>query len=217
MNAILTIDTANGYLALGLKNSNEIGHFHKSEKINHQVEEICGAVSQLLQTANEKLENIEYFGLNIGPGSFTGVRIATAYITGLLAFSPEKKIILFDTFDILLQEFLINNPGKKNSKIAVALKADILNNIFIKHYDFSENYQSIGKFMKINEIQPQECDILLCDEDIFPYLSAFSPVICNKISPSTMLKLAENKQKSAQSLAEIKLIQPQYIRQPYEK
>jgi len=210
---ILTIDTANALLCLSLQTLNGI-FFYTSETQNYQCEEIVLQINNLLQKANTKLQEIHYFGINLGPGSFTGVRIATAYLSGLLAFNPDKKIIQIDTFDISLEDFLSKNKCH-HEVIDIIFKADIGSGIFIKSYNLKNNTKSIEKYIKTEEFQEKINTLYLLEEVVFHKINVINKELCSKISPLGMQLASIKNINSAESLDKIKIISPKYLRQPF--
>lgn len=80
----------------------------------------------ILAKNNIKLNDIDFISFNIGPGSFTGLRIGAALIKGL-TFNSNIRIIPLSYFDIIFYNiyekidlknfeymFIINYSGKEN-------------------------------------------------------------------------------------------------------
>jgi len=85
-------------------------------------------INQLLVKANAKVEDIDVFGVCIGPGSFTGIRVGLSTIKAL-AYALNKPVILVTYFDILAYDY---NGGKKDLTAII----DGKNNVsYIKNYD----------------------------------------------------------------------------------
>ena len=59
-------------------------------------------IEQLLEENGVGISNIDYFAVDIGPGSFTGVRIGVSLINAL-AFATGKKIVPMDALRTLAQ------------------------------------------------------------------------------------------------------------------
>lgn len=60
-------------------------------------------VDDVLNDAKTKFDEIEKIAVNIGPGSFTGIRVALSVAKGL-AVSKNLEIIPFSSFDFLTAE-----------------------------------------------------------------------------------------------------------------
>ena len=62
--------------------------------------EIFPAISDLLKRFSKKPEQIEHIYISIGPGSFTGLRIA-ATIAKIMHLANDAKIVTVDTLDVI--------------------------------------------------------------------------------------------------------------------
>ena len=56
-------------------------------------------IDQLLQSNNLSINDIDVICGNIGPGSFTGIRIGIAILKGLCCGNNKIKVIPFDSFE----------------------------------------------------------------------------------------------------------------------
>ena len=80
---ILALDTsASPVSAALLKDGKLMGEFYLNTKTTHS-QTLMPLTEALLKTAGVKLEDIDVFAVNAGPGSFTGVRIGVATVKGL--------------------------------------------------------------------------------------------------------------------------------------
>ena len=84
----------------------------KATKLDKHSESALPFIDELLSKAELNLKDIDVFAVNIGPGSFTGIRIGTALVKGFASVLKDKKIIVFNSFEPVA----ISN---KNSKIIV--------------------------------------------------------------------------------------------------
>lgn len=75
-------------------------------------------VQNTLDQAHYKLEEIDYFAINAGPGSFTGVRIGVAALKGLTEFS-ENNCFSIST----LESLAYNYKGVKDCIVCAAMDA----------------------------------------------------------------------------------------------
>lgn len=99
--AVLAIDLSSGVGSLAIASSGEVvasknigGKFEYDEKF-------IPTLSNLYKKAGIKKEDIKCIGVNIGPGSFTGIRIALAAAKGI-AFAEGTPILDFNAIDIML-------------------------------------------------------------------------------------------------------------------
>ena len=94
---ILALNTTsiNSYVAL--KNEQDI----KVCKVeDRQSEKLLVTIDEILTSNNLTLKDIDYFAINVGPGSFTGIRIGLATIKAFL-FSLNKQCVTLNSFDLV--------------------------------------------------------------------------------------------------------------------
>ena len=65
-------------------------------------ETVLPMIEQLLEMNKTLISQIDYFAVDIGPGSFTGVRIGVSLVNAL-AFATEKKIIPVNALRVLAE------------------------------------------------------------------------------------------------------------------
>nr|WP_318032784.1 tRNA (adenosine(37)-N6)-threonylcarbamoyltransferase complex dimerization subunit type 1 TsaB [Mycoplasmopsis caviae] len=113
------LDTANEDFALALLDDNHNVIAQKVlESYPKKVELIPQMTTQILQENNLKIQDFDTFYINIGPGFFTGVRIALVYLR-TIALITSAKIKTISTMQILARQnkrkraFKINAQGNK--------------------------------------------------------------------------------------------------------
>ena len=107
---ILAIDTTNEYLSLAL---NKLDAIHELQlKVgNKQSEQVIPQIHELLKTTNLTLADINGIAYNMGPGSFTGLRICLSVAKGL-AYSLNRELYPIPAFLLYAQQvqMLHNSP-----------------------------------------------------------------------------------------------------------
>ena len=87
---ILALDTsASPVSAALLKDGKLMGEFYLNTKTTHS-QTLMPLTEALLKTAGVKLEDIDVFAVNAGPGSFTGVRIGVATVKKISGSSSNR-------------------------------------------------------------------------------------------------------------------------------
>lgn len=99
---ILAIDTTNEYLSLAL-NKSETVHELQLKVGNKQSEQVIPQIHELLKTANLALADINGIAYNMGPGSFTGLRICLSIAKGL-AYSLSQELYPIPAFLLYAQQ-----------------------------------------------------------------------------------------------------------------
>lgn len=97
---ILAIDTSAAPVSVALLNDGFLeGEFFLNIKTTHS-QTLLILVEKLLTMTGNKIEDIDIFGVNAGPGSFTGVRIGVAAIKGL-SMPLNKKCAQVSTLEAM--------------------------------------------------------------------------------------------------------------------
>lgn len=82
-----------------------------------------GAVFQLLEEIGD-LGDIEAYGADVGPGSFTGVKVGVT-IAKMLAFARGKKVAAFSAFDLISAE-RAGVPSRKGNYLLKGASEEVL-------------------------------------------------------------------------------------------
>jgi len=81
------------------------------------------AIKEVIEESKTNIKNIDEFGIDIGPGSFTGIRVAISTLQGLLINNSEKEVYTFFSSDVLYRSAVNNNPDLKKKKLVVLKRA----------------------------------------------------------------------------------------------
>lgn len=71
----------------------------KASKANKHSESALPFIDQLLTEAGITIKDIDVYAVNVGPGSFTGIRIGVALLKGFNCAVNEKNIVVFNSFE----------------------------------------------------------------------------------------------------------------------
>jgi len=134
---ILAVETSSrtGSLALAL-GEKMLAETAFSGPARHSAE-LFPAIKQLLGRFNRKLQEIEQIYVSIGPGSFTGLRIATT-LAKIMHLANAAKIVAVDTLDVIAANLIGDRPScivHRPSCIAPILDAK-RNQFFIAVYQY---------------------------------------------------------------------------------
>lgn len=97
---ILAFDVAMGPLRIELQVNEETFTYAENKQDQHMAENLLPQIDALLKKANVTIKDIQALAVGVGPGSFTGIRIAIATAKGLASVLPVK-IYPFTSFDAL--------------------------------------------------------------------------------------------------------------------
>lgn len=134
---ILGIETADRICAVALMEDNQLIKEEIIEDANTHSVKLMPLVDKLLKETNTKIEDIDLFACDIGPGSFTGIRIGVSTIKAFLDVTNKKAI------GISSLEILANNI--QTEKIVCSLIDAKNQNVYCGFFR-QENgiYQQIG-------------------------------------------------------------------------
>jgi tRNA threonylcarbamoyladenosine biosynthesis protein TsaB len=122
---ILAIETSGrtGSVAIAL-GEQMLSEAHFSGPMRHSAE-IFPAVHKLLVLFSRKPKEIEHIYISVGPGSFTGLRIAVA-LAKAMNLANDAKIIAVDTLDVIAanaSDYIKEEKVEDLNKIATILDA----------------------------------------------------------------------------------------------
>ncbi len=106
---VLGIDTSGYANAVGVVDSNQVLADFTFEARNDSLEKIVGNIDSILKEAKLSLEDVQGFGVGLGPGSWTGIRVGVT-IGKILAYSTNKPIAGMSTLEVLAYQAR-NMPG----------------------------------------------------------------------------------------------------------
>ncbi|WP_208431296.1 tRNA (adenosine(37)-N6)-threonylcarbamoyltransferase complex dimerization subunit type 1 TsaB [Bartonella doshiae] len=116
---ILAIDTASIYCAVALVHNRSV-LARVSERMNKgHAEKLIGYIAQVTDQANITLNQVHRIAVNIGPGSFTGVRVGVS-TTRALALALEIPAIGISALEALAAQATDENTA---SAITVVIEA----------------------------------------------------------------------------------------------
>lgn len=97
---LLAIDSSSRYFSMGIE-KNDCLLVRVLKPFGRELSrKIMPSVESALKKANIPLAQFDCFGIGLGPGSFTGLRIGLATLKGLL-FSRNKPVVSIPSLDIL--------------------------------------------------------------------------------------------------------------------
>lgn len=228
---ILGIDTSSSVLSIGITNDDHVlGEFTQNKALTHS-ERLMPHIAYLMEAVDETAENMDYFAVTVGPGSFTGIRIgvATANAFGL---AHGKKVIEISTLEALAENFILSDAiiistmyaqrddyyrgiytfeknGDEKQMIILQTEAALSRTEIIEE---AKNYSKEKTVIFVGEIT-KALDQGYLTENISANISTYPVQIAdftdNYIRPAVLCKMARQKITTAQKYA-----RPVYIRKP---
>ncbi len=100
---ILAVDTATSACSVALRNGGgtlaELNYFHGQTHSKH----LATMVAALLDMASVRIDDVDAFAVDAGPGTFTGLRIGLATVKGL-ADATRKPAVGVSSLDVLASQ-----------------------------------------------------------------------------------------------------------------
>ena len=125
---ILVIDTATEACSVALATDNGVENRFEVCPQQHSVK-LLPMVQNALSAANMTIGQVDYLAVAVGPGSFTGVRIAMGMIQGL-SFGADLPIVKISTLQAMAQEVY----AKHTSDSVVSLIDARMSEVYFGHY-----------------------------------------------------------------------------------
>ncbi|MGB0216773.1 MAG: tRNA (adenosine(37)-N6)-threonylcarbamoyltransferase complex dimerization subunit type 1 TsaB [Alteromonas oceani] len=212
---ILTIDTATEACSVALQFNQAL--FTRYEVCPQQhSQKILPMVDAVMKEAGASLAALDGLGFGRGPGSFTGVRIATGIIQGL-ALGSQLPVAGVSTLAAMAQQVI--NSGDVND-VAVAIDAR-MGEVYFAHY---QNQHGIATLVGEEQVTSPEAVAEQLDVSsmavagtgwqAYPVLSELLKVQSVNVSypyARFMLPLAEQTLSAEQGMA-VDAITPEYLR-----
>ena len=98
--SLLAIETSSHQLGVALVDQTRVLASYEVLAERQHIVELPHAVTKVLRTAGQSLDQLEGIALDIGPGSFTGLRIGFAFVKALL-FQIRKPLVGVASLDVL--------------------------------------------------------------------------------------------------------------------
>lgn len=105
---ILAVETTGEIASAAVLEDGKILASEQAESQLKHAETIVPAIQKALEDAGLTLSDMDYFAVDIGPGSFTGIRIGVAVVNAL-AYANGKKVIPIDAFRVLAEPLYGSN------------------------------------------------------------------------------------------------------------
>jgi len=159
---ILAIDTSTHFLSMALYKDGQI--FCSTKNSLDHSENLVKILDKILSLSEVRLKDINLLAVNIGPGSFTGLRIGLCFVR-FLAKYLRLKIVTTTSFWMLLYEFVKKYDLNKNCKI-VALFPSVKNEFYF--CEFEVNNKKEQKMLKYGYVKQSEMDFKNVDFFLVP-------------------------------------------------
>ena len=114
---ILSLETSTGHGSVCLLENQKVLSERKSDNPKAHSDFLHHAIEEVLQEADLKIQDIDLFATGIGPGSFTGIRIAANAVKSF-SYLTDKPIVAIDSLTLL-----VNQVQEKNMHVLTLINA----------------------------------------------------------------------------------------------
>ena len=150
---ILIIDTATEACSVALEVNEHV--FNRFEVCPQQhSQRILPMIDEVLKEANVTLHDLDYLAFGRGPGSFTGVRIATGVLQGL-ALGTGHKVLGISTLAAMAQQAYVQHQSEQ---VTAAIDAR-MSEVYFGQYQLQHNVMTLIGEEQV--IPPEEALVLL--------------------------------------------------------
>ena len=125
---VLGIDTSGYSNAVGIIDGEQVLADFTFEAKTDSLEKIITNIDSTLKGANLTLDDIQGFGVGLGPGSWTGIRIGVT-VGKILAYSTGKPV-----FGVPTLEVLAYSAGDKSALICSVISAGTKDTVYAAFY-----------------------------------------------------------------------------------
>ena len=178
---MLVISTATKRAYIALKEG-DIIDYREIDADCRQSENILKEIDDILDKNNLTLRDVTDFGVVVGPGSFTGVRIGTALIKGLCAGDPNHLVYPISTLDFMAKEY---TSKKEVSRDFYCIINALSGRLFVAKYDKAGNKIGEERMISEQELLTMQEDKIFLKEEFPDFISVVTP------SAQVLLELAQ--------------------------
>ncbi len=151
--------------------------FNYSREEELKSDNLLSIIDEALVKLSLTFSDIDVVATSVGPGSFTGSRVAISLVKGLVA-GQNKKLISFETFDAFGNENVVLSGFGKFVYIRDGENRACVELDSIKNFDGVTDNENIAKTLKIKKVKFDMTSVILnkarCGE--FVKIEELSPV-----------------------------------------
>lgn len=153
---ILAIETSGKICAVALYNNNNLIDEITVEDENTHSVKLMPTIDKLLKRTNTKLQDIDIFACDCGPGSFTGIRIGIATIKAFIDVTNKKAIGISSlenlAYNVTENGIICSLIDAKNNNMYFGLFQNVENKIIkLTEYKFDSLENIIKELKQINK------------------------------------------------------------------
>lgn len=157
MTYILALDTASRHSSISLSRGDDIRFEYNFTPLNELSASLIPVIEFVLNNASITLEDIDVYGIGIGPGLFTGIRVGLSTLKGLL-FGKNKPVVPVVTLKALAYKCMDIQPDFTIIPLIDARRDEV----------YMSGYNCFNREMK-DIFSPQLIHINRLEEELYKY------------------------------------------------
>lgn len=119
---LLHLETVTAVCSAALSHNGKVIGYHESTEPRAHAAVLTIFIEELLQGAGIEATAVDAVAISSGPGSYTGLRIASSVAKGF-CYAAQKPLIALDTLSIMAAGFLLENTIVHNALICPMIDA----------------------------------------------------------------------------------------------
>lgn len=221
---LLGLESSHSEGSLSLQRDSQVLETFSWKQEKSHAELLAGFLVQALKNHNLKQSDIDAYAVNIGPGSFTGIRISINTIK-TLGFVTHKPIYTFNSLETIAQ-----GASLDDQKLTVAINAHSELCYVGKFVSLEGNWKAIGEIevvsaLKLNDLLKEPNTLFVGDafesykDKLDPSLKIKRPQRFNDIPSAIHLNQLVLTHKNSKKAINWEALEPFYVRlsSPEEK
>lgn len=178
---ILAIDTTSTGLSIALVKGEESHYFTKEIGKSGHSATLMPQIDDMLKSHCVSVQNLDAVAVNVGPGSFTGIRIGVSAMTAI-AFATGAKRIAVTSFDLIAHQrgeiLAAVDAGHGNLYLAKCRNGKVLETSFCEASDAAKISGAV--FTTLNDVGQTLAEVAKEKAQNGEYVNVFEPFYMRK-------------------------------------
>ena len=222
MKAILSLDTTSKSASISVAKGEEIQLEYNFATRDELSVSLIPSLEFVLNSSGLKLGDIDVFGIGVGPGLFTGIRVGLATLKGLLLAEP-KPVVPVVTLEALAYKYI--EPDFTTVSLIDARR----NQVYMAAYHFSRDHKQMEQIIAPELLSVHQLKERLRPLDNFNFVGSGAEVhktfikenfkhskVCQRsfFLASEICKIAYHNYLKKGYIRDLQQLKPIYLRKP---
>jgi len=152
----LAIDTSEEICSVALFENDELLYTRQTKEPNSHSKYIFGTIRDVIYEKSVYWPNINAFVLNLGPGSYTGLRIGSSALKSI-SYCTNVPIIGLTSLEIMSAAYRDQTPGLTEKDVICAAMDARRMEVFWQFFDHEGNSIHEANPAILDEVSPPDC------------------------------------------------------------